>query len=258
MSFDASNYPYQTPPNQSQATPVLTDIPPGQPRRVSIQIFGLFQRAIRMLEGEYLRMVGYCLVVMLLNSVVPFGLISGPLLIGLYLCFSYRTRGIPWDFNTLFKGFDQFGQALLAWLIIFLVAIGIMVAAVIGMFIVGFLLVLITDGSEEVGIAAFIVGYVIFILLTIFVYVPFLFVFQLMAETSVNAGDACKLSWKAVRMNLFGITLYSIITALIVCIGTLLCFLPGLFALPMIFGSAFILYRDIFGAPAAGGTSVSS
>ena len=66
-----------------------------------------------MLGDQYWLFVGICLVGILIGSIVPMCIMLGPMMCGMYLCFRYRMNGIQVRFETLFKGFDVFVNALL-------------------------------------------------------------------------------------------------------------------------------------------------
>ena len=70
-----------------------------------------------LVKDQYWLFVGMCLVAMLIGSVVPFGILLGPMMCGLYLTFFTKRRGQKVEFELLFKGFDYFGQSLIATLI---------------------------------------------------------------------------------------------------------------------------------------------
>ncbi len=87
-------------------------------RRIAARPIERLTEAKDMLGDQYWLFVGICLVGIIIGSVVPMGIILGPMMCGIYLCFRYRMNGIQVRFETLFKGFDVFMNALLANLIL--------------------------------------------------------------------------------------------------------------------------------------------
>ena len=88
-----------------------------------------------MLGDQYWLFVGICLVGILIGSIVPMCIMLGPMMCGMYLCFRYRMNGIQVRFETLFKGFDVFVNALLAMLIPLACSMAVMLPLIIIMMI---------------------------------------------------------------------------------------------------------------------------
>lgn len=174
----------------------------------------------------------------------------GPMMIGIYLCFMHAERGVTVEFSTLFKGFDQFGDALIATLIM----IGIsLVATIPAMFILFFItlgpVIVMADGGEPnpaLLILALIGFYGGIIFVSIAVMMPFLFTFQLMAERKLKAMDCVKLSARAVWQNFWGVLKFLVTIWLISVVLLIMCYVPVFFFMPISFGAMFLLYRQIF------------
>ena len=90
----------------------------GEFRRISARPIERLTEAKTMLGDQYWLFVGICLVGILIGSIVPMGIMMGPMMCGMYLCFRYRMNSIQVRFETLFKGFDVFVNSLLATLIL--------------------------------------------------------------------------------------------------------------------------------------------
>jgi uncharacterized membrane protein len=78
------------------------------------------------------------------------------------------------------------------------------------------------------------------------VFLPFLFAFQLIADRNVSGSDAMKLSFQAVRVNLVGLSGYLILISVVSISLMMMCYIPLLFILPVLFTSFFLVYRDVF------------
>ena len=68
-------------------------------------------------KNQYWLFFGMTAVGFLIGSLVPFGLLMGPMMCGLYLAFFQTRRGQPIEFGVLFKGFDYFGDSVVATLL---------------------------------------------------------------------------------------------------------------------------------------------
>jgi uncharacterized membrane protein len=77
----------------------------------------LLQRSFELISGEYWLFLGITLVGIVVSSLVPFSILLGPMMVGMFLCFAQRQQTGRTEFATLFKGFDQFVDALVATLI---------------------------------------------------------------------------------------------------------------------------------------------
>ena len=67
-------------------------------------------------KTQYWLFVGMTFVAFFIGSAVPFGILMGPMMCGIYLtCFAQRRRE-PVEFGLLFKGFDFFGPSVIATL----------------------------------------------------------------------------------------------------------------------------------------------
>jgi uncharacterized membrane protein len=87
-------------------------------------------------------------------------------------------------------------------------------------------------------------------LASLFIYVPFVFAYQLVADRKMGGGQACSMSFKASLKNLVGVLLFIVFTTIVSMIASLPCYLPVLLVMPISFGALWILYRDVFGSMA--------
>lgn len=247
----------QTNPYQpTTATPVkVSDI-----RKVKVRPFELLQRGYDFISGQYWLFFGLTLVGMLIASAVPFGIIMGPMLVGIYLCFLARERGEIVEFAKLFQGFDSFKESFIATLVI-IAATFILIIPLMLVFVVAMLFLVDPQQNGPNGappIAMFALMFLFYAALLIanmMVILPFLFTFQLIADRNVSGIDAVKLSFAGVRRNLFGLIGYLIVVSIVSVMLMMMCYIPLFFFLPISFASLFLLYRDIFpGQSAALGT----
>ena len=66
----------------------------GEFRRISARPIERLTEAKQMLGDQYWLFVGICACGMLIGSIVPLGILMGPMMCGMYLCFRYRMNGI--------------------------------------------------------------------------------------------------------------------------------------------------------------------
>ena len=88
---------------------------PTEFRRVPIEPVDCLMRAGSLTGDQYWLFVGICFVGVLIGSLAPLGILLGPMMCGIYLCYFGRERGYRATFELLFKGFDmvEFGDGRL-------------------------------------------------------------------------------------------------------------------------------------------------
>jgi uncharacterized membrane protein len=184
------------------------------------------------------------------------GILMGPMFCGIYLCYGQRASGRPVAFELLFKGFDFFVESLIATLIMVGVAMLVMIPLGI-IFVVVFVgLMAATEGEGAPAMILLMpLFYLVVILTTILVSLPFLFVYPLIAERGLKAVPAIKTSFRGVMANLVGLVMLVLLYTLISLIGGCLCYVPAILFLPLSFGGIFLAYREVF--PLAGKAAVA-
>jgi uncharacterized membrane protein len=245
--------PYQASPSVPQ---VASEI-----RKVKVRTLSLFRRTFELIRDQYWLFLGITLLAMLLGSAVPFGLIMGNVLVGVYACYSQRDRHGRAEFSTMFKGFENFLEPFLAFLIIFAVAMVVMLPMMVAMFVL--IVWPILQQASAAGPNApptlppgmtltIVTMYPLMIAANILITMPFLFTFPLMAERNLRAVEAVKLSIQGVLRNFWGVLWCLIVVTMISIAGALMCYFPLFLLMPLTFGVFFTLYRDIYGPPATG------
>jgi len=224
----------------------------GQPlptyNRVALTPIKYMQRSYRMIEGQYFLFLGITICALIIGSIGPFGILLGPMITGLYLCFLEKESGATAKFETLFQGFEHFIPTLLVMLTMllcnFLFTLTIMGLAALAVIIFAPL------GGNAVPASfiaiAFAVSYSVLLLLSFLVFIPFSFCFQLIAEHKLSAGAAIQTSARAARHNLFPLLAIYFCLSFFGFVAALFCYLPVFFLMPIQIGATFILYRDTF------------
>ena len=220
-------------------------------RKVKIRPIELLQQGYEFIRGQYWLFFAISMAGMLIASAVPFGIIMGPMLVGIYLCFLARERGEVVEFAKLFQGFDSFKESFIATLVIIAASFILIIPLMLLFFVAVFLLVepQPNGGNAPPSIAMFALifsFYAALLVANLLIILPFLFTFQLIADRHVSGIDAVKISFQGVRRNLFGLIGYMIVLTIVSLVLAMMCYLPVLFFLPVSFASLFVLYREIY------------
>lgn len=203
-------------------------------------------------KPNYWLLFGISLVGMLVASVVPLGILMGPMMCGIYLCYFQLFRGQRIEFGTLFKGFDYFGQSLIATLIHVLPILVVFVPGYI-IFYVSFFLVMQSQASEPdptvmmsfLGIAG--VFWLVMIIFIMVVSVLFTFTYPLIVDRGLSGVDAVKLSIKAAMANFWRLLGLFLLNGILGFVGVLLCYVGVFLFLPISFGALASAYERVFG-----------
>ncbi|QDT04495.1 hypothetical protein K227x_28870 [Rubripirellula lacrimiformis] len=236
----------------SQANPYAptTSIPINDTdiRRVAIRPIGLLKRSWRMLGDQYWLFLGITFGGILIGSVVPFGLILGPMLVGIYLCYLSLERREKVEFGTVFKGFDFFKESFIATLCLIALTMVVMIPFMIAMAVLimpTFAQAAQNNQPPSFPVAIFLM-YPLMLMANIVITLPFIFTFQLIADRNLSAMEAIKASIQGVRKNLWGIVWFFALLMIISFALACMCYVPAILFLPVSFGSLFLLYRDIY------------
>ena len=228
----------------------------GPIRKVNVRPLELLSRSKELIGNQYGLFLGISLVGILVGSMVPFGIVMGPMLIGIYLCFLHRQAGRQVEFGTLFKGFDQFGDGLIAYLI--MVGFSIVASMVtVGLFVVvalaAWALIAGTMEGEAaaglgivVGIVAYLVFFLVLMVISVLINLPFVFAFQLIADRKLSGAEAIKQSWAGAKLNFGGIVWYMMVNYFLLMLAAMACYIPAILLMPVSMGGLFLLYSDIY------------
>ncbi len=219
-------------------------------RKVDVRPIDLLKRSYSLIQNQYWLFLGLVLVAILVGSAVPFGILFGPMLVGVFMCFRDRAHGRVAEFGTLFKGFDVFMESFVAYLLMTVASIVVMLPCAIAM--IAFLVALASGtapGQEPplIVVPIAIVMVLIAMAFCMLAYIPFMFAFQLIADQQLGAVDAIKWSYRAVVTNLWGVLGLTAAYFAISLLLSLMCYIPLLFFSPILYGAMYVLYSDIFG-----------
>ncbi|HJT66952.1 MAG TPA: hypothetical protein VJ749_10890 [Pyrinomonadaceae bacterium] len=222
-------------------------------RRNVVEPIACISAAWAMVKEQYWLFVGMCAVGLLISGAVPFGILTGPMMCGLYMAFLNIRRGRPIEFGTLFKGFDYFGPSLVATMLHVLPILAIVIPAYF-LFYVGMFVSIAAQGGDEPNPAAFmgvmgffILFWIAMMIVIIFISIGFTFAYPLIVDRKLSGLDAVKLSFKAALANFWRLLGMSILTGLLALAGLVLCYVGIFLVFPIIYGSIAIAYERVFG-----------
>jgi hypothetical protein len=204
------------------------------------------------IKDQYWLFVGITLVALLIGNLAPLGILMAPMMCGIYLAIFLRMRGQRVEFDSLFKGFDYFGDSLIAMLIHVLPVV-VVIIAFGAVFVFAGMLMVPPAGAEpdpaRVGgfiILIFVLSLVM-VLILIVVGVVFTFAFPLIVERKMTGIEAAKLSMKAGLANFWGLLGLLLLNALLGLVGALFCYVGAILFLPLSFTATACAYRQVFG-----------
>jgi hypothetical protein len=239
-------------------------------RRAAIEPIECFKESWRRLGDQYWLFLGIALVGLLIGGAVPMGILLGAMMCGIDLCYLQRWRGQSVRFETLFRGFDHFSEALIATLVL----IGVSLVVTIPMVLVAAVAAAVFLGvgvlSDHPGVAAllplvFVGGGLLAGVVGAVVRVFFSFTYLLIVDRGLKGLDAVKLSAAAAWQNFGGMLALSLLTAGLSILGMCACYVGAVFVLPVSYGALVCAYDRVFGisstpvsapalAPAGNGT----
>jgi len=222
-------------------------------RRNAVQPMECLRAGWDLIKNQYWLFVGITAVGVIIGSVVPLGILMGPMMCGLYLALFQTRRGQPIEFGTLFKGFDYFGDSVVATLIHMIPVVVIFVPSYI-LFYIGFFVMMTQQQGGEPNPAALLTYFGIFavfwlfmIIILILVSVVFTFAYPLIVDRRLSGIEAVKLSVKAALGNFWGLLGLLMMTGLMGFIGVLFCYVGAFFVMPISFAAIATAYEQVFG-----------
>jgi uncharacterized membrane protein len=224
-------------------------------RRKVVEPTRCIGEAWAMVKDQYWLFVGMCAVGLLIGGAVPLGILTGPMMCGLYMSFFATRRRQPFDFSTLFKGFDYFGPSLVATLLHMIPIMVIVVPAYLFFYVSMIVSMGVASQSSEnaapfavFGVfGMFILMWIFIVLVIIFISIGFTFTYPLIVDRKLSGIDAIKWSFKGAMANFWRLLGMTLLTGLLGLGGIVLCYVGIFLVFPIIYGSIAIAYEKVFG-----------
>jgi len=231
----------------------MQNLSPATPfRRGVVQPIYCLKTGWGLLRDQYWLFVGMSVVAIILGSFVPFGIVLGPMMCGIYMALFRRRRGETVEFGILFKGFDYFGESVVATLIHYVPMIVIIVPFYIVFYVALFLIMPQQGGEPDPSaflgfLAVFVVFVLIVMALMILLSVIFTFSYPLIVDRKLSGIEAVKLSARGALANFWPLLGLLLLNGLIGFAGALLCYVGVFLALPVGFAAIAVAYEQVFG-----------
>jgi hypothetical protein len=221
-------------------------------RRNAVEPMECLRAGWNLIKNQYWLFVGMTAVGVLIGSIVPLGILMGPMMCGLYLALLQTRRGQPIEFGTLFKGFDYFGDSVVATLIHMIPVVVIFVPSYL-LFYVGLFVMMGRQGGEPnpgamLGFFGFFaLFWLVMIVILIVVSVVFTFAYPLIVDRRLSGVEAVKLSVKAALANFWRLVGLLLMTGLMSFVGVLFCYVGAFLVMPLSFAAIATAYEQVFG-----------
>jgi uncharacterized membrane protein len=223
-------------------------------KRNAVQPVECVKAGWELIKSQYWLFVGMTVVGIIVGSVVPLGILMGPMMCGIYLALFKIRRGQPIEFGLLFKGFDYFGDAVVATLLHMIPVIVIFVPSYI-LFYVGMFATIAAssrNGEPNPGailgfFGAFAVFMLVIMVVLIVLSVIFIFAYPLIVDRRLSGINAVKLSIRAAMGNFWRLLGMLLLTGLLTFVGLLFCYVGAFLVMPISFAAIAMAYEQVFG-----------
>lgn len=218
--------------------------------RTAIRPMDCLAESWELMAGQYWLYLGICLVGLLIQALVPFNLLTGPMVCGIFLAWFTLAEGKPIQFELLFRGFDVFGPSLVASLIFLAVTLVVLLPCYVLLFIGMFAGAAAGQDNPEIAGWAVLMAVLVFLLVVLTLMTVlmtfFIWVYPLIVDRRLGAIDALKTSARAAWANIWGVLGLLGVISVVTTIAGLLCFVPVFFVTPWCFGAVGVAYRRVF------------
>ena len=223
-------------------------------RRNAVEPVECLKGGWELIKNHYWLFVGMAVVALIIGSAVPLGILLGPMMCGLYLAFFKTRRGEPIEFGTLFKGFDYFGQSVVAALLHTIPIIAIIVPAYLLFYVSMFVSMAAAGAGDEPHPAAFLgvmgmfgLFWIVVMLVILVITIGFTFAYPLIVDRKLQGFDAVKLSFRAAFANFWRLLGLLLLTSVMSILGVLACYVGMFFVLPIGYAAIAKAYEQVFG-----------
>jgi uncharacterized membrane protein len=221
-------------------------------KRNAVQPIECIKGGWELIRSQYWLFVGMAVVGIIIGSVVPMGILMGPMMCGIYLALFKVRRNEPIEFGLLFKGFDYFGDSVIATLL-HMVPIMIIIIPAYVIFYISMLGMIAASNGEPnpAALLSLLGGFGIFWLVVMVVVIVmsviFTFAYPLIVDRRLSGMNAVKLSIRAGFGNFWRLLGMLILTGLMTFVGVLFCYVGAFLVLPVSFAAISVAYEQVFG-----------
>lgn len=218
--------------------------PSPSPRgRIVTGAFKHLTEATKFLGERYLLFVGICAIAYLLGGAVPFYIIYGAMMCGMFYCFREHERGNKVEIAMLFKGFDSLSKNIVPALVLF----GATLVVLIPMQIMNFAMMASrSSGDEEAFLIMMLILMPIGVLLGLIVQAVLFFSFPLIMDRDLGGWESIKESFAALRENLVSVFVAIVLFMVLQFLGFAACCIGWFFVLPIMASAQWKLYREVY------------
>ncbi len=221
-------------------------------RRGVIKPVECLKAGLELVRSQYWLFVGIVAVGMIIAGLVPLGILMGPMMCGIYLALFKQRRGQLVEFGDLFKGFEYFGDSLVAALLHLVPAFLVIIPTYIFFYISLFAMMAASGGQPDPGVVLGFFGFwglilLVLIVALILLSIAFTFAYPLIVERRLSGFEAVKLSVKAAMANFWGLLGLMLLTSLLGFAGVLVCYVGVFLVVPITFGALAMAYEQVFG-----------
>lgn len=220
-------------------------------RRKAVEPVECIKAGWSLIRDQYWLFVGLTAVGFLIGSFVPLGILLGPMMCGIYLALFKTRRAQPVEFSDLFKGFDYFGDSLVATLLHVVPMLVIFIPSYIVFYIALFFMIPRNNDPDPGALLGFFglfaVFWIVMMVLLIIVSVGFTFAYPLIVDRRLSGLNAVKLSIKAAMANFWQLLGMLLLNGFLGFVGVLFCYVGVFLVLPVGFAAIVSAYEQVFG-----------
>lgn len=218
--------------------------------RTAIRPMDCLSESWNLMAGKYWLFLAICLVGLVIQGLVPFKLLTGPMFCGIYVAWFAISDGRTLRFEMLFKGFDVFVPSLLASLILTAITL-VVTLPCMGLLFAG-MAAGAAAGQDNPEVARWLIllavavfTLVLLTLMTI-LWTFFIWVYPLIVDRKLNAIEALTTSARAAGANIWGVLGLIGVISIVVTVAFFLCVIPMILVAPWCFGAVGVAYRRVF------------
>lgn len=221
-------------------------------KRNAVEPIECIKAGYELIKSQYWLFVGMTVVGMIIGSIVPLGILMGPMMCGIYLALFQTRRGQPVEFGLLFKGFDFFGDSVIATLLHMIPILVVFIPSYILFYVGMFMMVPMSGGEPEPGMLLGFFGFMAIFWLVIMVImivlsVIFTFAYPLIVDRRLSGLNAVKLSIRAAFANFWRLLGMLLVNGLLTFVGVLFCYVGAFLVMPISFAAIAMAYEQVFG-----------